>query len=305
MVVRRLRRDGALKSSITFSAPCTKCTKNSLFFIFIFACPIYCMQSNRCQSKHWIGTSYREDFGLPKLITYGVYQKEKCPSTGKIHHQFFVVMPTRQRLTAMKKLFPGDHLEIARSPTEARAYCMKEETRVSSPIEVGRFVEPVSIDNMVVAVKRARVTEILEGNPSLWRSTRQIQELRQLFQCARTELTLGLLLVGPTGCGKTRTASLISAFVGDSYWHDCSQWWPAYDGQQLVILDEYRGQFDVAFLLRLLDRTPFKVPFKGGYTNFNSRQVIMTSNIPLEVMYKNLDIGSIAALKRRIVVINF
>ena len=205
----------------------------------------------------------------------------------------------------MKKIFPGDHLEIARSPSEARAYCMKEETRVSSPVEVGTFVTPISIDNMVNAVKTSRVTEILEGNPSLWRSTRQIQELRQLFQSVRTELTLGYLLVGPTGCGKTRTASLISQYVGDSYWHDCSQWWPGYDSNTLVVMDEYRGQFDVAFLLRLLDRTPFKVPFKGGYTNFNSRSIIMTSNLPLEVMYKNLDIGSLAALKRRIVTINF
>ena len=288
---------GALKFSITFSAPCTKCTiLCSLVFLFM---------ANRLQSKSWIGTSYRiEEFAFPEGIAYGVYQKEKCPTTGRVHVQFFCQMTKRTRLSAMKKLFPGDHLEIARSPVEARAYCMKEETRVSSPVEVGKWKEEKSVD-MVSAVKRARVCDILEEQPQLWRSARALMELRQLYSSPRREMTRGYLFVGKTGCGKTRTANLIAEFVGDSYWQDCSQWWNGYDGQDVVIVDEFRGQYEPSFLLKLLDRYPMKVPFKGGYSNFSSKCVIFTSNLDLALMYDKIDSRTVDAFKRRIKVINF
>lgn len=258
------------------------------------------------QSRSWIGTSYRvAEFALPEVIQYGVYQTEKCPTTGRVHVQFFVQFKKRLRLTGVKKMFPGDHLEIARDPKSARAYCMKEESRVSSPCEKGTFDLPVDVEDLVMMVKRKRVSDILEEQPKLWRSLRQLMDLRQLFSLPRDAPTLGYLFVGKTGCGKTRTASLISQFVGDTYWHDCSQWWNGYDGQELVILDEFRGQFEPSQVLRLLDRTPYKVPTKGSYVNFCSKAIIMTSNIDLASMYKVLDLATVEAFCRRIKVINF
>jgi len=93
--------------------------------------------------------------------------------------------------------------------------------------------------------------------------------------------------------------------LGDTYWQDCSQWWNGYDGQQLVIIDEFRGQFEPSTMLRILDRTPFKVPVKGAYVNFNSSAVIMTSNIDLVSMYKGVDPLTIDAFLRRIKIVNF
>lgn len=258
------------------------------------------------QSKSWIGTSYRlEEFRLPEVIQYGVYQKEKCPTTGRLHIQFFVQYKKRIRLTGVKKHFPGDHIEIARDPKQARAYCQKVETRESSPVEVGTFDQPQDTEDMVSLVRKRRVSDIVEEMPKLWRSLRQLTDLRQLYSSPRREVTQGLLFVGKTGCGKTRTASLISEFVGDSYWGDCSQWWNGYDGEQLVILDEFRGQFDPSTMLRLLDRTPYKVPVKGGYVNFTSKMIIMTSNLDLIGMYKHLDQLTIDAFCRRIRIVQF
>lgn len=258
------------------------------------------------QSKCWIGTSYRlEEFRIPEGVQYGVYQKERCPTTGRLHLQFFVQYKKRLRLTGVKKHFPGDHLEIARDPKQAVAYCKKEETRVSSPVEVGSFDQPQEDVCMVTLVKRQRVSSILEDQPRLWRSLRQLTDLRQLFSLPRREVTQGLLFVGKTGSGKTRTASLISDFVGDTYWQDCSQWWNGYDGQELVIIDEFRGQFDASTMLRLLDRTPYKVPVKGGYVNFASKAIVMTSNIDLGSMYKSIDLLTLEAFLRRIRVVSF
>lgn len=283
------------------------CTLYSITRVQCTLCTLFYRSSfgNCMQSKSWIGTSYRlDEFRLPD-VQYGVYQKEKCPTTGRVHIQFFVQYKKRIRLTGVKKHFPGDHLEIARDPKQARAYCQKEETRESSPVEVGTFDQPLDTEDMVSVVKRQRVSSILEEQPKLWRSLRQLTELRQLFSSPRQEMTRGYLFVGKTGSGKTRTASLISDFVGDTYWQDCSQWWNGYDGESLVVIDEFRGQWEPSTLLRILDRTPYKVPIKGGYSNFCSRAVIMTSNLDLVSMYKQLDPLTIDAFLRRLLIVRF
>lgn len=250
----------------------------------------------------WIGTSYREAFKLPLGIKYGVYQLEMCPKTGRRHAQFFVQFKQRKRFTAVQKLFPGDHIEIAHDPAASREYCMKESTRVAKGEEIGVWegVEDVPVARLL---KKKRVVEVLEERPTLWRSVSQLMQVRSLMSSPREKLTEGILLNGRTGTGKTRTASLIASYLGDAYWQDGSQWWNNYDGQKLVVIDEYRGQFPISFFLRLLDRTPFQVPSKGGYVNFNSEVIIFCSNLSFDALFKDLDSLSRDAARRRFKVI--
>lgn len=261
------------------------------------------------QCRFWIGTSYRLDFSLPQDLQYGVYQKEMCPSTSRIHCQFFVVFSQRKRLDQVKKIFPGDHVEPSRHPVEARAYCMKEATRVEGPFEIGSlgpWAKKAKDVNIPKEMAGKRVREYMEEHPDMWRSIRTLRELRSEVAPRREALTQGILFTGRTGTGKTKLSSLISQFVGfdETYWKPAGKWWNGYDQEKLVIYDEFRGQTEVSELLKLLDRTPHQVEYKGGVTQFNSRLVIFCSNLPLGQMYF-CDMPTLEAIKRRFLVVNF
>lgn len=60
-------------------------------------------------------------------ITYAVFGQEVAPTTGTHHLQGYVVFEDRKRIAAVRNLFPGAHIEIARgSPEQASNYCKKD-----------------------------------------------------------------------------------------------------------------------------------------------------------------------------------
>lgn len=91
-------------------------------------------------------------------------------------------------------------------------------------------------------------------------------------------------LWGETGTGKTRAAIEYARVVGADAWisNGGLQWFDGYVGQRVAILDDLRnkhlvGTAGFSFLLRLLDRYPFEVPYKGGYFNWAPECIIITS----------------------------
>jgi len=75
---------------------------------------------------------------------YGVYQLELAPRTGTPHFQGYIAFSKPKGLTALRKLLPGAHLEIAQgTPEENFTYCTKTESRNpedgSGPFEFGNI----------------------------------------------------------------------------------------------------------------------------------------------------------------------
>ena len=244
-------------------------------------------------SKHWIGTSFAVLWTPPSSTDYAVWQKERCPATGRDHFQFYI---------RMKKLLPGDHIEMARDIVAAIKYCKKDSTRIAGPWEIGELGTDIS-KGPVELLKSLPVLGLLQEMPNLWRNYRTLKDLRVALAPSRTVPTQGLMLTGLTGTGKTKIASIVSSFVGveETYQSDSTQWFDGYDSQSLLIVDEYRGQWPIDFLLKLLDRYPLRVPIKGGYSQFSAKMVIFTSNLTIDDMYVKLDEATRAAVKRRIV----
>lgn len=60
-----------------------------------------------------------------------VGQMEKCPDTGKIHFQGMLTTP-QVRFSAVKRVFPKAHIELARDKRALHAYVRKEDTRIQS-----------------------------------------------------------------------------------------------------------------------------------------------------------------------------
>lgn len=104
---------------------------------------------------------------------------------------------------------------------------------------------------------------------------------------------------GATGVGKSRRAWAEATF--DAYPKDPrTKFWDGYRGQEHVVIDEFRGGIDVSHLLRWLDRYPVNVEIKGSSTTLCAKKFWITSNLPPEQWYPDLDEATKLALLRRL-----
>lgn len=104
---------------------------------------------------------------------------------------------------------------------------------------------------------------------------------------------------GPTGTGKSRRAweeAGIDAYPKDPR----TKFWDGYRGQRHVVIDEFRGDIDIAHVLRWFDRYPVIVEIKGSSVVLSATHIWITSNLPPEMWYPNLDPQTRQALYRRL-----
>lgn len=94
------------------------------------------------QSPYWMVTEYdmtkKLEDSFNGQYVYLVYQKEKCPDTGRLHYQGYVCFKARKRLSQLKVMSSAAHFELRRGKhAEAKAYCMKSDSRQEGPWEFG------------------------------------------------------------------------------------------------------------------------------------------------------------------------
>lgn len=233
--------------------------------------------------------------------TYVVHGVETAPATGTRHLQGYMEFSCRKRLTAVKKLagLARAHIEMRRgTAAEASVYCKKdglfeEEGQISEP-QPGRRTDLESIKELID--NGCSEVEVAENYFGSWcgnfRAIREYAKLKHKKVCRDVEV---YLIYGEPGTGKTR-------FCFEKYpdaWINSDeklQWFDGYDGEETVILDDYRGEASDAFILKLLDRYPLNVPIKGGYTPWKAKRIFITSNMPASAMHVNVH----AAFRRRI-----
>lgn len=218
------------------------------------------------------------------------FQQERAES-GTLHWQGAVYFKNR---VTRPKWDDGMHWEPMRgTPRQAWDYCTKEETRVDGPYTHG--AEPKGAgarsDLEIVAemaAAGASLTEIADAQPIAFiRHHRGIERFVGLKAKHRQFGTKMKIEVhwGDAGSGKTWHA--MSQFNGStggsdeaayvlSYSHN--GWWQHYNGEKVVIIEEYSGWLNWNTLLNVLDSTPMSVEFKGGSWPLQVTTVIITSN---------------------------
>ena len=115
---------------------------------------------------------------------------------------------------------------------------------------------------------------------------RGINHYRLLLSEERDFKTMVTVIVGPTGTGKS---SWCAKYLKDPFWKTRGEWWDGYHNQGVVIIDEFYGWIKYDETLRLLDRYPYRVQIKGGYVQFNSKMIFITSNKMPEEWFKNIE----------------
>lgn len=102
----------------------------------------------------------------------------------------------------------------------------------------------------------------------------------------RSVHTYGIILWGLPHTGKSHDAVAFCKAKSMSFFplpekqnDEQNHWFDGYEGQDVLIVNEMSGAtFKPDFFCRLLDSQPMLVPVKGGYTHFNSKLIIFTSN---------------------------
>lgn len=245
----------------------------------------------------WYGYALHTTVGDPTIVDrmgknfkYMVYQVEKCPKTDRLHLQMYVETNNPCSIGSLRKWFPGCHADKRFGTKEqARDYCMKEETRVSGPYEFGEFKPDAKGKRSdLEAVKEDIALGLTEEE--LWESNfctmvkyhKGISVYRSLKAPTKTWTTMWSLYIGEPGTGKTTYAN--KAYPG-AYWKSHTNWWDGYTGQDVVVWDEFRGQYPYGDLMRLHDPSKVLLQIKGGTATFLAKQLIFISNYTPEQWY--------------------
>lgn len=139
------------------------------------------------------------------------------------------------------------------------------------------------------------ISDIASDFPSQYiRYSQGIDKLKARLSKPGIEEKNCIWMVGPPGCGKSRTAYQIDPLL---YSKPSGYWWDGYDGEKTILLDDFDGDIKYCELLKILDRYPLQVPIKGGFTWIRAKNIIITSNKNPKDFYPYDDLR---ALNRRI-----
>lgn len=126
-------------------------------------------------------------------------------------------------------------------------------------------------------------------------------------QKVRTWKTVPKIFLGPPRVGKsTSMRAQAQALAEAEGWRvytksDSDKWWPGYDGQEIILIDEAHGGFwQWQALLRFFEEGQLTVQYKGGSTDFLGRVVFMTTNTHPAFWYKNKEWDDTNAFRARI-----
>lgn len=228
-----------------------------------------------------------------------VYQQESGEE-GTLHFQGYVEFSKTKRISTLKNINKHCHWEQRKgSRIQAIKYCMKEDTRIpdTNPVVIGKLPDLDEEDAKAKKEKTSLLVKRLidEGKQDLdianeyfgyyMQSYRGIAQYRLLLSSERDFKTMVTVIVGPTGTGKS---SWCAKYLKDPFWKTRGEWWDGYHNQGVVIIDEFYGWIKYDECLRLLDRYPYRVQVKGGYVQFNSKLIFITSNKEPTEWYPNV-----------------
>lgn len=272
--------------------------------------------STEYQGRAWCWTlNNPTDNDTPRSLAdhgalYCVWQLERGATTQTPHLQGYTIFKTPRKLSVMKNYagFQGAHFERRMGNHEqARDYCKKEDGRLLGPWEYGEEPAGQGRRNDLLTLKRSledgkSEREICDNDelfPTWTRYYKSIERWKRLHTSnMRTWATYTTVLWGPPGTGKTKYclehggehAYWMKKPIGNAVYFD------GYEGQEIVIIDEFYGWLPFDLLCRMCDRYPLMVDTKGGMTNFYPKQIFITSNQNPNDWYKN----GLGALRRRI-----
>lgn len=234
-----------------------------------------------------------------KYLTYG----KETGEGGTPHLQGYCELHKRTRFNTIKQYLPRAHIEPRRgTQSQAILYCHKEDKQ---PFEEGEKCEQGQRTDLDGVRQNA-----LEGGMRLVTTIHNYQQIcvAQKFLTYNEEPRDWKPEIwwiwGETGTGKSKFAREICQDLDTYVKNTPTKWWDGYDGQEAVIIDDFRQEwFEFTYMLALLDRYEFKVEYKGGSRQFKPKLIVVTCCYSPDDCYNTIE--NIDQLIRRLDHVNY
>ena len=198
------------------------------------------------------------------------------------HKQGFFVLHNAKTLKALVKSLnafgiKGLRLEATNGSSFSNvSYCSKDNDFKEFGIRPKGSGSRSDIDAVRESLKNGSNLRSIVTETSSYQAIRIAEKVLTYLEPQRQFKPYVIYIYGPTGVGKSRIAFEI---LKDPYvCQDTITWWDGYDAHEHVLLDDLRGSFSrYNQMLKLLDRYPYRVAFKGGYRQFLARVIVLTS----------------------------
>lgn len=216
-------------------------------------------------------------------------QLEKGEKEGHLHIQFFVNFKQPQKIGRITKHDKRIHVEKVKVNNGADTYCMKEETRVEGPIELG--VKPVKVNNKTdwEQVWKLAANGELDKIPASIR----VIHYNKLKSIAKDNIQFkdcdhlrGIWIYGKAGAGKSRW---VREHCSPLYPKLCNKWWDGYQGEPYVVMDDMMPEHKcLAQQLKIWsDRYDCILETKGGAVHSQYQWFIVTSQYSIDEIFSD------------------
>lgn len=280
-------------------------------------------------SKYWCGTlnfaetskqkhvdlvSRLDSAFLKGRLTYYVIAYEIGKDTGNHHSQFYLEFKGKTRFTTVLKLVgSGAHIELRKGTSQQAADYIRDPSSYDKPKEFTLSVREKGNLSIAEQKKKTQTQEMVEALHK--GATEKEIALKFTAQYLNRSVGIGkvvafksdaqsllfsekkmqaIALTGPTATGKTYTANQLCreairqgkrVYVKDPV----TQWWDGYDGQEVVLINEFSSTttgISLTTLLEITDTYYCTVPVRYKQSPiFKAEQIIFTSNTKVEDWY--------------------
>lgn len=221
-------------------------------------------------------------------ITYLVFGREYGEQTNRRHLQGYLYFKNPITLGGAKQCIgnPTVHVEaqLGTGP-QASEYCKKS----GDYEEFGRcpaMGRRTDLEQIRIQIESgASDMDIASASFSRWcmyrRAFAEYRRLVQSDRSRRVDLKV-IVLHGDAGVGKTRLVWERAERLGKNIWASSTpdlKWFDGYEGEEVVLIDDFRGGCEVGWFFRVLDIYPLQVPIKGGFVEWRPKEIWITSNL--------------------------
>lgn len=233
-----------------------------------------------------------------------IAQKERGSEGGEQgyeHYQIYIENPSPIRFDTLKNKLPNAHIEPRRgTKQEAYDYVTKSDTKLGENFGNGeidltvRQGQRVDIEDVMQMVRDGKTNrEIEQVYPAvLFKYRKAIEETRQSylkdkFGSIFRELKV-TYIYGKAGKGKTRYVMEKHGYDNVYRVTDWTHPFDNYNGQSIMLFEEFRSSCKVEQMLNYLDGYPIELPARYAQRTACYETVYITTNIPLEAQYVKL-----------------